>query len=147
MAMRFGPVVFISGTNSGRYLYCNSLFVDAGSDREFLADLRENERIDSVWLSHGQEEHFKDLDLFGDYDLWDRYLCTIDEREAKLLDVLSTPRTMLEIIEANILYGKKRVPQDFYNMGERGHMGKHLDRLIEQGTVLLEDGTYRLARG
>jgi hydroxyacylglutathione hydrolase len=293
MEMRFGPIVFISGTNSGRYPYCNSLFVDAnqkvlidpGSDRERLGQLRENGRVDSVWLSHGHEDHFKDLDLFGDcelwapeadarslqdldffldiygmvsrerqlyreamirdfhfrprtadrlfreeevidlggvtveviptpghtpghcsfyfheprllflgdYDLtpfgpwygdvksdleatiasinrlrsipariwvsshetgilesepgelWDRYLRTIDEREARLLDVLKTPRTMLEIVDSHILYGKKREPQEFYNIGERGHMGKHLERLVKQGIVLLEEGTYRLA--
>lgn len=293
MELRFGPLVFIQGTNSGRYPYCHSLFVDAGhkvlidpgSDRERLGQLRESSKIDSVWLSHGHEDHFKDLDLFGDYELWvpeadarpledldsfldiygmthrerqfyhdfmihdfhfmprtadrlfrgtevidlggvtveviptpghtpghcsfffpepqllflgdydltpfgpwygdvksdleatiasinhlrsipakiwisshetgvfqsepgelwDRYLHTIDQREAKLLDVLRTPRTMLEIIEANILYGKKREPQEFYSIGERGHMGKHLERLIKQGIVLLEDGTYRRA--
>jgi len=78
-------------------------------------------------------------------DLWDRYLHTIDEREARLLDLLKTPRTMPEIVDARILYGNKRAPQAMYDIGERGHMGKHLERLVRRGTVVLEDDTYRLA--
>jgi glyoxylase-like metal-dependent hydrolase (beta-lactamase superfamily II) len=77
-------------------------------------------------------------------DLWDHYLNTIDEREAKLLDLLRTPRTMPEIVEARILYGKKREPQEMYDIGERGHMTKHIERLMGRGIVVLEDDTYRL---
>jgi hydroxyacylglutathione hydrolase len=78
-------------------------------------------------------------------DLWDRYLQTIDEREGKLLDLLKTPRTMSEIVDARILYGKRRVPLAMNEIGERGHMGKHLERLVKRGIVVLERDTYRLA--
>lgn len=293
MEIRFGPLLFIGGKNSGRYPCCHSVFVDGnskilidpGSDRERLCQLRENPGVDTVWLSHAHEDHFKDLDLFedselwiaesdacslesldnfydasgmtegerelyhepmlrdfhfksrradrfffgeetidlggvtvdvistpghtpgncsfyfrepellflGDYDLtpfgpwygdaksdigatissinrlrsipakawivshesgiflsepgdlWDRYLHTIDEREARLLDLLRTPRSMPEIIDARVLYGKRRVPEGLYQIGERGHMSNHLERLINRGIVVLEDGTYRLA--
>jgi glyoxylase-like metal-dependent hydrolase (beta-lactamase superfamily II) len=76
--------------------------------------------------------------------LWDQYLGAIDEREAKLLALLEQPRTMEEIIEARILYKKKREPKEFYDFGERGHMIKHLERLMNQGRVALDGETYRL---
>ena len=77
-------------------------------------------------------------------DLWDRYLKVIDDREAKLVDLLEQPRTMAEIIDARIMYRKKREPKEFYDFGERGHMIKHLERLMAQGRVALEGETYRL---
>ncbi len=75
-------------------------------------------------------------------ELWDRYLGVIDERESKLLDLLAVPRKMNEIVDARILYGKKREPKEFYDFGERSHMGKHLERLIRQGVVICDEGTY-----
>ena len=75
-------------------------------------------------------------------ELWDRYLGVIDEREAKLLDLLAVPRKMDEIVEARILYGKEREPKEFYDFGERSHMGKHLERLMQQGLVICEEETY-----
>lgn len=76
-------------------------------------------------------------------ELWDRYLGVIDEREAKVLDLLAVPRKMDEIVEARILYGKKREPREFYDFGERSHMAKHLERLLRRGLVICENQTYR----
>ena len=45
------------------------------------------------------------------------------------MDLLEEPRTMEDIIEAWIIYGKPREPKIFYELGERGHMKKHLERL------------------
>ncbi|MCD4717385.1 MAG: MBL fold metallo-hydrolase [Desulfobacterales bacterium] len=75
-------------------------------------------------------------------ELWDRYLGVIDERESKLLDLLAVPRKMNEIVDARILYGKKREPKEFYDFGERSHMDKHLERLIRRGVVICDEGTY-----
>lgn len=75
-------------------------------------------------------------------ELWDRYLGVIDERESKLLDLLAVPRKMNEIVDARILYGKKREPKEFYDFGERSHMAKHLERLIRRGVVICDEGTY-----
>ncbi len=76
-------------------------------------------------------------------ELWDQYLNIIDKREAQLLDLLREPRTMDDIVDACILYRKKREPKEFYDLGERLHMGKHLDRLLRQGLVVHDGDTYQ----
>lgn len=91
-----------------------------------------------VWVTC----HETGLFLTDPGDLWDQYLAAIDEREAKLLDLLAAPRTMAEIVEARILYGKKREPKEFFDFGERTNMAKHLDRLMGQGRVVRRGETY-----
>jgi hydroxyacylglutathione hydrolase len=76
-------------------------------------------------------------------DLWDSYLNVIDERDARLQDLLRQPRSMSEIVEARIVYRKKREPKEFFDFGERAIMGKHLERLMKLGLVACEDGIYR----
>jgi glyoxylase-like metal-dependent hydrolase (beta-lactamase superfamily II) len=76
--------------------------------------------------------------------LWDRYLNIIEEREAKLLEFLKPSPTMPQIVDACIIYGKKREPTWFFEFGERMLMGKHLERLIKQGRVALNNGSYQL---
>jgi hydroxyacylglutathione hydrolase len=74
MELRFGPVVFVPGANSGRYPHCHSLYVDAGrkvlidpaSDLERLTELRADPGVDEVWLSHWHEDHFMYLGMFDD---------------------------------------------------------------------------------
>jgi len=77
-------------------------------------------------------------------DLWDRYLAVIDRREQKLLDLLKQPRNMNDIVEARIIYGRKREPAIFYDFGERSMMGKHLERLIRRGIVQFDGIRYSL---
>ena len=77
-------------------------------------------------------------------ELWDRYLQVIDRRDEKLLDLLKEPRTMTEIVDARIIYGRKREPAEFYDFGERALMGKHLQRLIKKGAVVLDGSRYCL---
>jgi hydroxyacylglutathione hydrolase len=76
--IRFGPVVFIPGENSGRYPNCHSLYIegktkvliDPGSNRERLVALKEGPGIDQIWLSHYHEDHIIYMDLFLDTELW-----------------------------------------------------------------------------
>lgn len=86
-----------------------------------------------------------DTGLFEDppADLWDRYGSVIDERESKLLALLESPRTLEEIVNSWILYGRPREPKAFFAFGERVHALKHLDHLRKRGIVLLENGRYR----
>jgi hydroxyacylglutathione hydrolase len=77
-------------------------------------------------------------------ELWDRYLAVIDTRQQKLEKFLAEPRTMDEIIEAWIVYGRPREPKDFYWFSEKAIIRKHLQRLEAQGRLGLEDGRYRL---
>jgi hydroxyacylglutathione hydrolase len=77
-------------------------------------------------------------------DLWDKYLAVIDRREQKLIDILKAPRSLNDIVEARIIYGRKREPAIFYDFGERSMMGKHLERLIRAGSVQFDGTNYSL---
>jgi hydroxyacylglutathione hydrolase len=74
--------------------------------------------------------------------LWDDYLDIIQAREEKLLELLTKPRTLDEIVEAWIIYGHPREPKAFYEFGERAHMKKHLERFMKLGKVLQEKDRY-----
>ncbi len=92
-----------------------------------------------LWITSHEEGVFES----NPGDKWAKYLSIIDQREQKLLDLLKNPCSMDEIVEACIVYGKKREPAWFFTFGERMLMGKHLQRLIRQGLVASEDGVYR----
>jgi len=74
--------------------------------------------------------------------LWDDYLNVIFDRENRLLEFLNEPRTMEEIVEAWIIYGRSREPKAFFELGERGLMKKHLERLIRLEKVFKEGDRY-----
>jgi len=75
-------------------------------------------------------------------ELWDDYLKVIFDREDRLLEFLSEPRTMEEVVEAWIIYGRPREPKAFFELGERALMNKHLERLIRLGKVFKEGDRY-----
>ncbi len=74
--------------------------------------------------------------------LWDDYLGVIYDRENRLLEFLNEPRTMEEIVEAWIIYGRSREPKAFFELGERALMKKHLDRLKRLGKVFQKGDRY-----
>lgn len=75
--------------------------------------------------------------------LWEDYLNVIDRRREALLALLETPRTMSAIVEAWIVYRKPREPLAFYRHAEQSLMGKHLEELMADGRIVLEEGRYR----
>ena len=75
-------------------------------------------------------------------DLWDHYLNVIKTREDKLLTLLQTPKTMDDIISACIVYGKPREPKEFFSLGERGIMGKHIEDLLEKSIIKKENDRF-----
>ena len=75
--------------------------------------------------------------------LWDGYLDVIRRRRDALLALLAEPRSMEEIVAAWIVYRRPREPLAFYRHAEQSLMGKHLDELIAEGLVVLEEGRYR----
>lgn len=77
---------------------------------------------------------------------WDLYLAIIDERETKLLEFLSQPRTMEAIISRCFVYQKKREPAAFFEFGEKAIMGKHVERLLKNGKIVQEGDNYRISR-
>lgn len=93
-----------------------------------------------VWIS----PHDRGIYREDPGDRWDRFLAVIEEREARLLDLLTEPRTMGDIVEARIVYKKAREPKLFYDFGEMCTMRKHLARLMDRGMVTQEGDYYRL---
>lgn len=94
-----------------------------------------------VWIAgHGRGLFEEDPE-----GLWDRYLEVVYTRERKLLELLAQrPRTMEEIVEAWIVYGRPREPKAFFAFGERAIMGKHLEDLMERGKVVREGDRFVL---
>lgn len=76
--------------------------------------------------------------------LAEQYLEVIAWREKKLIEFIGQPRTMREIINHWIIYGKERQPRFFFELGEEGMMGKHLERLIKKGLVRQNDDRFVL---
>jgi glyoxylase-like metal-dependent hydrolase (beta-lactamase superfamily II) len=76
-------------------------------------------------------------------NLWRQYGSVIAEREKKLLTLLEKPKTLEEIVNSWIIYGRPREPKAFFAFGERVHMIKHLEHLQKRGIVRLENDRYR----
>ena len=93
-----------------------------------------------IWLA-GHEDGVFESDPG---DLWDQYLNVIDTRDEKLLSLLKDPKTIEEIADAWIIYGKPIKPIAEFHFIEQLSMKKHLDRLISKGTVQQEAEFYRL---
>ncbi len=127
----FGPVRFIPGPKKGRVPYCHSTYIegagvliDPAGDRERFRRLRDQEGVRQVWLSHWHEDHFIDLDLFEDAELW---ICGLD----------APPLTDMEIfLDWYDMRGPLRdfwrqVLIDFFHYKPRTP-----DRLIEPGEII-----------
>ncbi len=91
-----------------------------------------------IWLTSHETGVFEETAE----DLFDQYLGVIQSREDKLLDFLSRPRTMKEIVGAWIVYGRKREPKEFYEFGERTNMQKHLEKLLAQDVIAFDGERY-----
>jgi glyoxylase-like metal-dependent hydrolase (beta-lactamase superfamily II) len=75
-------------------------------------------------------------------DLWGSYENVIYEREARLLEFLSQPRSLKEIAAAWLIYGKPRKPIEFFEFNELVLVKKHLDYLVRQGRVVCEKDIF-----
>jgi glyoxylase-like metal-dependent hydrolase (beta-lactamase superfamily II) len=76
--------------------------------------------------------------------LWNRYEGIIFERERKLLAFLKKQRTLQEIRNAWICYGKPREPKAFFEFAEGALIGKHLDYLLKRGLIQRKGEHYSL---
>jgi glyoxylase-like metal-dependent hydrolase (beta-lactamase superfamily II) len=93
-----------------------------------------------TWIASHEEECIFEQDPG---ERWDLYLDVIRTREKKLLELLRKPKTMQEIVEARIVYGRPREPKMFFDFGEHLIMTKHLERLEEQGRVVRAKECYQ----
>lgn len=77
--------------------------------------------------------------------LWEDFLAVVQRRDDGLRKLLANPTTEDQIVEARFVYGRAREPKEFFDMGERAIMTKHLQRLIAKGLVKESNGNYQLA--
>jgi glyoxylase-like metal-dependent hydrolase (beta-lactamase superfamily II) len=109
------------------------------SIQETISSLERLRNISAkVWLTSHETGIFEQ----EPGNLWDQYHNVITERENKLLKLLDKPQPFEDIVGAWIIYGKPREPKEFFESGERGHMKKHLEKLINQGVLATEGGKY-----
>ncbi|MFC1823487.1 MBL fold metallo-hydrolase [Thermodesulfobacteriota bacterium] len=92
----------------------------------------------SVWLASHETGVFES----APEELWEQYLRVIDEREKKLLALLEKPKTIEEIAQAGLIYGKQHEPISFIASGERLIMEKHLRRCMGRRLISEESGKY-----
>lgn len=79
------------------------------------------------------------------YDLAEQFLNTINQREKSLIEILKkNPMTMEEIVSRWIIYGRERSPKFFFEFGERGMIRKHLERLVNAGSVRKKNDLFVL---
>ncbi len=94
-----------------------------------------------VWLCSHEEGVFENQPG----GLWDQYLGVIQTREDRLFQFLEEPRSMTDIVDACLIYRKKREPKAFFEFGERALMGKHLEKLLSENRIIEKNGWfYRL---
>jgi hydroxyacylglutathione hydrolase len=94
-----------------------------------------------VWLTGHEKGLFEE----NPGEIWDQYIDVIHQREASLLELLKTPCTMDDIINAWIVYRKPREPKGFFIIGEKGIMGKHVQTLLKRAAIVKDNGYFVLA--
>ncbi|MEM2866635.1 MAG: MBL fold metallo-hydrolase [Candidatus Hadarchaeales archaeon] len=116
--------------------------VDSNID-QFLSSLEKVKELPAelAVTSHkgvvrGREEIRRRLEEYGG---------KIEERERKLLAFLEEERTLKEIVDAALIYGRFPEPQVFYRLFERMMVEKHLRRMEERGEVVRTEKGFRRA--
>ena len=78
MDVQIGQIRFLRGDNGGKYPFSHSVYLEGGDTRviidpacspQKLADLKQKDGVDQVWLSHWHEDHIRYLNLFADCPL------------------------------------------------------------------------------
>ena len=95
-------------------------------------------RADTWYTAHGDGVIYGAID-----DRLDEFAAVIADRERRLLELLSEPRTTEEIVDATIVYGKRWEPPEMFDYFEGTMVGKHLDRLVRAGKVEETGGVFR----
>jgi len=73
----------------------------------------------------------------------DRFRAVIEDRERRLVEFLSAPRSLDEVAEHRFVY-RKSDPVSFATPVERRSMGQHIERLVRQGRVReVEPGRFQ----
>jgi len=95
-------------------------------------------RADSYIPSHGREIFRGDIG-----PRLDRYLENIFCREGKILEALSSPKTLEELTSLSLISGFRLSPGQVWFFFERNMVGKHLIRLLEQRKISKVGDTFQ----
>jgi glyoxylase-like metal-dependent hydrolase (beta-lactamase superfamily II) len=74
--------------------------------------------------------------------LWDDYENVIYQREDRIINFLKEPKTLEEILDAWLIYGKPREPKEFFEFNERALVGKHIEHLERHRKITLDKNKY-----
>ena len=97
-------------------------------------------RADTWYTAHGEGV------IEGDIaDRLDAFAAVIADRESRILAFLDQPRTLADIVDEAIVYGKRWDPPEMFDYFEGTMVSKHLARLERSGKALCADGVWRLA--
>ena len=91
-----------------------------------------------IWLT----SHERGIFEADPGERWRNYEGVIHDREAKLLSILSSPRSLEDIARFRIVFRNPREPRELFESGEKAIMKKHLDRLLRQKLVREDLGRY-----
>lgn len=70
-----------------------------------------------------------------------KYLDKVYVNEEKILKALKTPKTMEELVDLKIIYGRFKNPEELYAFFEKVSLLKHLERLMRL-SIVEYDGRY-----
>ena len=96
-----------------------------------------------VWVTSHHRGVYTDREKFQQ-DLA-AYIATLDKREQRLLELLrESPKSLAQLVECRLLYPPGH--QDLWVVdAETRSISRHLDEMLADGRVRMEDGVYRLA--
>jgi len=70
------------------------------------------------------------------------FMGVIERRDRNILAYLDEPRSLDEIVNQWFIYRKPREPRYLFEFGERALTGKHLERMVRDGRVRMQNGKY-----
>ena len=108
----------------------------AGSDGDidlFISSCRMIENVDAEFFITGHEIGILSKEEFRTG--MERYLAVIEERDKKILSVLSAPFSLEEVVDRGLIYDRKYHMDAWIYMWEFITIKKHLQRLEQQQRI------------
>jgi glyoxylase-like metal-dependent hydrolase (beta-lactamase superfamily II) len=71
-----------------------------------------------------------------------RFLAVFDQREERLSALLDRPRSLDDLVDKAVIYGSFPIRPGLLRFWERQMVEKHLNRMMDRGEVIQEDGQF-----
>lgn len=115
-------------------------YLDADIDR-FIASIEAIKKLDCEIAVSAHKGVLEGRERIG--EKLERYRELIFEREARLLDFLKKERTLEEIVNEALIYGRFPAPQEIYRLIEKTMITKHLARLTASKRIQVTERGYK----